>query len=116
MDNPSKTVAAAICRVDKRAGQAHEATEQQSIEARAENLLRDGPYGPYIADGDPGEWGGPGTLATIYMEPRGGSGDCTLPLDYYGNGLDMSCAASNLLPGHAFIEFVNAAVAVLCEG
>jgi len=109
----ARMVAEAICKVCRRAGQAWDAERHQTVAQRVENLLRDGPYGPYIADGDPHEWGGPGTLATIYMEAKGDDGDCMIPLEYYGDGMLVSIEASALLPGNAYIEFVNAAVAVV---
>jgi len=77
---------------------------------RVANLLRKGPYGVYVATGDPHGWGGGGAVATIYMEQKGGEGDCIMPLDYYDSGMEFSIDASDLLKD-AYIEFVNAAVA-----
>lgn len=109
----AKDVALAICRVSPMAGQELGRNTPQPVEVRAKNLLRDTKYGPYIADGDPSGWGGDGTVATLYLEPRGSNWDCVPPLDYYEGGLEVSCLASSLLPGGFYIEFVNAAVAVV---
>lgn len=102
-------VAIAIVKASDTAGKTF-GVEGESIATRVANLLRDGPYGPYIADGDPQEWGEGRALATIYMEQKGGDGDCHLPLDYYEEGFEVAAKASDLL-GDYFIEFVNAAVA-----
>lgn len=104
-------VATAIVKSCYRAGRTP-GVEGESNATRIKNLLRDGTYGPYIADGDPHQWGGHGAVATIYMEPKGDKGDCHLPLDYYGDGGEVAAKASDLLDGH-YIEFVNAAVAVV---
>ena len=108
-----KKVATAIVKASKRAGRTF-GVDGESNAARVANLLRDGTYGPYIADSDPQEWGGGSAVATIYMEQKGGAGDCFLPLDYWGEeqepALDVAAKASDLLPGH-YIEFINAAVA-----
>jgi hypothetical protein len=106
------TVAEAICRVSPKAGQSCAVQQAQTVEQRVENLLRyrDG-YGMYIEDGDPKGWGGGRALVTIYMERIGGADDCELPLDSWGNGMEVGLRASQLLPGEHFIEFINAAVA-----
>lgn len=120
----ARMVAEAICRVSSVAGYAYDRLgadgPPQPLAERVENLLRPRPpYGAYIVDGDPHGWDASGrTPVTIYMEQIGGEGDCMLPLDYYGeetgeDGFEVSAAASALLPGSAYIEFVNAAVAVV---
>lgn len=111
MTNPiARRVSKAIVQVNPQAGRTH-GVEDETPATRIENLLKDiGNYGPYIAEGDPHGWGGGGTLATIYMEPKGSPGDCEIPLDYYAGGLNYSCEASHIL-GDIYIEFVNAAVA-----
>lgn len=103
-------VATAIVEACSRAGRTFDAEHAESDATRIANLLRDGPYGPYIADGDPQEWSEGRAVATIYMETKGGKGDCHVPLEYYEDGFDVSAKASELLAGH-YIEFINAAVA-----
>ena len=107
-----KMVAEALATVNSRAGQACAVERQQSISTRAANLLR--PVGPYVvaAADDPGRWA-PDAHVIIYMEPKGTRDDCELPLDYYGDGLDVSMRASDRLPGGHYIEFINAAVAAV---
>ena len=106
-------VAEAIVKHSWRAGQAWSETEPQTEEERAENLLRPiGKYKAYIVGGDPYEWGGNSAVATILMEAKGTKGDCEVPLDYYGNGMDVSFKASAELGDH-YIEFVNPGVAVV---
>ena len=108
----AKTVALALAKANKLAGQQYNAEKTQSIKERAANLTQDlTPYGPYVADGDPQDWGGGHALVTIYMEPKGCKDDCIMPLSYYGDGFEVACKASDLLPGNAYIEFINAAVA-----
>lgn len=108
----ARTVARALCRANPFAGQQHNVLKRQTLKERTENLLREGPHGAYVVNGDPNGWGGGNdkVLVTIYMEPKGDKNDCAVPLDYYGNGFEISCAASDLL-GNAYIEFINAAVA-----
>lgn len=111
----ARVVAEAICSASERAGQDLSVTDPQSVKQRVENLLSDRHYcGPYIEEGDPKGWCA-GALATIYMEQQGGDFDCELPLEYWEDGMEVSLKASELLPGRAFIEFVNAAVAVVVE-
>ena len=87
MSSISERVAFAIASSSKWSGQSYESDKMQSVSARAENMLREvGSYGSYIVEGDPQMWGNGEALATIYMEPKGGTGDCMLPIDYYGNG------------------------------
>jgi len=109
MEGFAKKVALALVKASPKPGRR---TENDTDEERAENLLRSGKYGPYVADGDPHEWGGGGAVATIYMEQKGDKGDCAKPLDYYGDGFDVAFTASDYL-GDYYIEFVNAAVAVV---
>ena len=111
MSKFAKQVATAIVRSSYSAGRTF-GVEDETIEARAENLLRSGKHGPYVVDGDPNEWGGDGAVATIFMEQKGDAGDCHVPLDYYEGGFDVAFKASDLLPGF-YIEFINAAVAVV---
>ena len=104
-----------MAKANPRAGQSYSVEKPQSITQRAENMLADvGPYGPYIAPGDPCGWS-QGALATIFMEPKGGEGDCVMPMDYYSDGFDVAERASALM-GNYYIEFVNAAVAAVWEG
>lgn len=106
-------VARALAKTNPLAGQEHGVDKIQSVTRRAANMLDDsGPYGPYIAPGDPHGWS-PGALATIYMVPKGGQGDCIMPLDYWEGGPDAAARASDLLGGGLYIEFVNAAVAAV---
>tara|TARA_R100000963_G_scaffold33118_1_gene25220 strand:+ start:117 stop:467 length:351 start_codon:yes stop_codon:yes gene_type:complete len=108
-----RRVAEAIVKHSSRAGQAWSVTEPQTEEERAENLLRPtGRYKAYIVGGDPYGWVDGNAAATILMEPKGTKDDCEIPLEYYGNGFDVSCKASEELGDH-HIEFVNAAVAVV---
>ena len=108
-----RRVAEAIVKHSWRAGQAWSVTEPQTEEERAENLLKGcEKYGPYITAGDPKGWSSGASVATIYMEPRGTDGDCEVPFDYYGTGMDVSFKASAELGDH-FIEFVNPGVAVV---
>ena len=110
------TVAKAIAEVCPPAGQTHGASPQ-SVTVRAANLVADSPHGPYVEDGDPNGWGESADgsiIVTIYMEAKGHVGDCEVPLDYYEDGFVFAQAASDLLKTH-YIEFVNAAVAVVLE-
>ena len=103
-------VAVAIATVSQSAGQTHGALPE-SVEVRANNLLKDrGGFGPYIEEGDPRGWGNGHALATICMEQIGGTGDCGVPLKYYGDGMRVSIQASERMPGK-FIEYINPAVA-----
>lgn len=116
----SKRVALAIASVSKSAGQSYKyksvdkngnKRDFQSENTRVENMLRVGPYGAYIVDGDPQGWGEGEALATIYMEPKGGDNDCIMPLDYYETrSFDVASRASEIL-GNCYIEFINPAVA-----
>jgi hypothetical protein len=106
-NNISYQVATALVAVNKCAGNA---TDDETTEDRVQNLLRQGPYGAYVVDGDPSGWGHGKVLATIYMEQKGGHNDCGVPLDYHGHGGEHACRASQLLDG-MYIDFVNAAVA-----
>lgn len=99
-----KRVALALAKANSYAGYTKEG---ETVEQRADNLIRCG----YVVEGDPGEWS-EGALATIYMEPNGGPGDCGIPLDYWGRGMEHSFKASGYL-GDCYIEFVNAAVAAV---
>jgi hypothetical protein len=105
-------VALAITKSCKVAGQSYSEHEPQDAETRAKNLTKVfSKYGPYIADGNPyGHWDG--AVATILMEPKGVSGDCIPPLNYYDSGVDVSFEAGEKLKDH-YIDFVNAAVAVV---
>lgn len=105
----AREVAHAIATVNPEAGQPLGEEEPATIEERAENLLRDREYGAYIQDGDPKGWGGE---VFICMEQHGTSNDCGVPLDYWGDGMHHSLEASSLLED-GYIEFVNAAVAVV---
>lgn len=109
-------VARAIARANPLAGQSYDAAEQQTVEVRARNLIADHEWGPFIvsAKNDRGEWA-PGADVVIYMEPRGGDGDCCPPLDYYGGGYEHAATASSELGSH-YIDFVNAAVAAVYDG
>ena len=75
----ARSVALALCKVNPQAGQTHNVETPQTVEQRAENLLKETLYGPYVADGDPHDWGGGEALVTIYMEPKGVQGDCAPP-------------------------------------
>jgi len=110
MESISYRVAKALVQVSPSAGLKGEDPGAETEESRIQNLLRDGPYGVYVGEGDPNEWSGGGALATIYMEQKGGKGDCGKPLDYYGDGMTVAYHASELL-GDLYIEFINAAVA-----
>jgi len=107
----AKDVALALAKASISAGQAFGAHEQQSVEERAENMLRVGPHGAYVSDKDPGGWA-PSAPVIIYMETKGGEGDCYKPLDYYGDGFEVAFKASELMDGY-YIEFINAAVAAV---
>jgi len=107
MSDIAKRVALALAKANPYAGMSFSKEEKETVEERAENLLRLG----YVEAGDPYEWS-PGALATIYMEPRGGPGDCEIPLEYWGSGMEHSFRASEIL-GDSYIEFVNAAVAAV---
>jgi len=107
-----KKVAKAITLNCGSAGQAFGTLEPQSAEVRAENLLRDSKYGPYIVEGDPYGWTNGNAIATILLEQKGHSNDCHPPLDYWGSGLTVSHRASIALQDY-YIEFVNAAVAAV---
>jgi len=111
----AETVARAICEVCPRAGQALDVPEAQTSEERTQNLLRGAFTGPYLLEGDPHQWGGEDVICTIYLEQQGGSGDCEVPLEYYGDGHEVAIQASRLL-GYSFIEFINAAVACVYPG
>jgi hypothetical protein len=114
----AKDVALALAKANPLAGQAYDAIGVdyiQSVEARANNLLVVGQYGAYVVDGDPNGWSDCGAIATIYMESKGGEGDCVVPLDYYEDGHDYALSASDLLPENCYIEFINAAVAAVYE-
>lgn len=94
------------------AGQSYSDNDPQDAKTRAKNLTSNvGKYGAYIVDGDPYGWAD-NAVATILMEAKGVSEDCVIPLEYYGSGMDVSFRASEKLKGH-YIEFVNAAVAVV---
>ena len=108
----AKKVARALATSNPLAGQSHDVEKPQSISQRAANMLADvGMYGPYIAPGDPYGWSH-GALATIFMEPKGGKGDCVMPMDYWADGYAVAERASDLMDGY-YIEFVNAAVAAV---
>ena len=105
-------VALAIAESCGVAGQSYSEDDMQDARTRAKNLTsKVGSYGPYIVAGDPYGWS-ESAVATILMEPKGVSGDCVIPLDYYGDGMDVSFKASDKLKDY-HIEFVNAAVAVV---
>lgn len=108
----AKDVATALARVNPMAGQTCDSETPESVDQRAENLLRDTQYGPYIAKGDPYNWGGGEALFTILLEQKGVKGDCYPPMDYYEGGANHAYEASELLKD-AFIEFQNAAVALV---
>jgi hypothetical protein len=110
-------VALAICKESEIAGKRWDSQMKDSDhtpEQRARNLVVPiGNYGPYIVDGDPYEWGGGEALVTITMEAKGPWGDCEPPLDYYNpHSMDASCRASSHL-GDMYIEYYNAAVALV---
>ena len=107
-----RMVARAICEANPNAGQSHDTNAPQSTASRAANLVRC----EYVREGDPQGWGGGSALATVYLEPKGGAGDCAMPWSYWDDGLGVSIAASSRLglPSdgrHLYIENVNAAVA-----
>lgn len=105
-------VALAITESCNNAGQSFSSDDIQDAKARANNLIsNNGPHAPYILPGDPYGWS-EGALATILMEPRGTRGDCSVPIDYYGNGREVAHQASERLKD-CYIEFVNTAVAVV---
>lgn len=105
--NIAERVALALAKANPSAGAGY-TEEGETVEQRAENLIRCG----YVVEGDPGEWCDGDSLATIYMEPNGGAGDCMVPLDYWDRGMEHSFKASNYL-GDCYIEFVNAATAAV---
>jgi hypothetical protein len=111
----AKKVAEAIVKSSNVAGRTIGYVGNETNGQRVENLLRERKYGAYIVDGNPSEWGGIGTLATIYMEQCGGDKDCFVPLSYYNeNGEDgfiIADKASNIMNNCIWIEFINAAVA-----
>jgi len=116
----ARRVAIALCKANPLAGIPHEHFEEEAskcpltLTQRAENLLKEvGSYGAYVVEGDPGGWDG-GSLCTIYMEPKGGTGDVMMPLDYWGDGTEVAAQASGIL-GDVYIEFVNPAVAAVWE-
>ena len=108
-------VAHAICEANPKAGQSHDTNAQQPTASRARNLVRCG----YVREGDPQGWGGGSALVTIYLEPKGGAGDCVMPWSYWDDPSGVSIAASSRLiegsegdlPLRVYIENVNAAVA-----
>jgi hypothetical protein len=115
----ARVVAEALCRASDRVGRTLAGEGRETLEERVGNLLREiQTYGAYVVDGDPSEWADGGTaLATIYMEQKTDDDDDPgPPLEYYEDGLEVSLRASALLPGTAFIEFVNPAVALVWEG
>lgn len=111
MSLTAKDVATALAKVNFLAGQTCDSETPESVDQRAENLLRDTQYGPYIVEGDPYKWGS-GALFTILLEQKGVEGDCYPPMDFYEGGANHAYEASELLP-NAFIEFQNAAVALV---
>jgi hypothetical protein len=111
----SERVALALARANRLAGQPIENCDAiLPVEVRAANLLADSPWGPYVVEGDPYEWGHGRASATILLEQKGHKGDCHVPMDYYDGGIEVSCRASEILGDH-FIEFVNAGVACVYE-
>ena len=108
LDDWAEEAAKAICAVNPSAGMTSDGPND--IPTRVTRLLTGTQYGVYIAPGNPNGWGDSKTVATIYMEPKGDG--VAPPLEYYGNGMDVSFYASQKL-GDAYIEFVNAAVAVV---
>ena len=103
-------VARAICEANPKGGQSHDTNAPQPMASRAANLVRCG----YVREGDPQGWGGGSALATIYLEPKGGVGDCAMPWSYWDDGSGVSIAASSRLSlggRDLYIENVNAAVA-----
>lgn len=72
-----------------------------SPQARAQRLIDNG----YVHLGDKNGWT-TGAIATLFLECRGGAGDCEPPYDYWGN-----YDASFTYEGPGYVEFVNPAVA-----
>ena len=107
-------VATLLAETNPLAGQSHSVEAPQDVCTRATNLRTAvGPAGKYLAyvePGDPCEWGGEGVVATIFMEPKGGIGDCRLPIEYYNGGHEIAMRVSDKLREH-YIEFINPAVA-----
>ena len=103
-------IALAICEANPKAGQQHNIGPQQPTASRAANLVRC----EYVREGDPQGWGGGSALATVYLEPKGGAGDCVMPWSYWDDGHGVSIAASSRLALEGrdlYIENVNPAVA-----
>jgi hypothetical protein len=100
------SIAEAICRENPRTGTPHAYKGAPlSLEQRAKNIIALG----YVSLGDPYGWSR-GAAGTILMEPKGGRHDCPVPLDYYGDGLEVSLRAAEHMDPY-YIEFVNTAVA-----
>jgi hypothetical protein len=109
----SESVALAFATVNGLAGQSFDVDDLQDVKTRASNLLRRGPYGAYVQAGNAHGWGNDRTAVTVFMEAHGGPGDCMLPMDYYDGGYGTASQVSALLPGDWYIEFINAAVAIV---
>jgi hypothetical protein len=101
-------IAKALCKANVRTGKPYnkKGTSVLTLRQRSQNLIDIG----YVVGGDPYGWGGKHSIATILMEPKGGRPDCEPPMDYYGDGMEVSFRASDFLKTH-YIEFINAAVA-----
>lgn len=101
-------IALAFAKADKHAGASWDCFERLSEPplVRAHNLVNQG----YIQAGDPAGWSSGGKpIATVFVEPNGGEGDCVPPADYYsGRWPDITPH----LPGY-YWEWVNAAVALV---
>ena len=98
------------CKIVARAGQPDNVVKPLSAPKRAMVLIEQG----YVREA---VWAS-GSICEILMEPRGNTGDCGHPLDYYAGGEEASSKVSDLLTAEKtgatygwFIEFHNAAVA-----
>ena len=103
----AKDIAIAFCKADQRVGRSFMCEQHETVESRADNLVRCG----YIRLGDPGEWCSPDSkpVATIYAEQKGGEDDCIPPIEYYGR---RWVELGHFLPGY-YWEWNNPAVAHL---
>ena len=113
----AKQAALAFATVNSLAGQLFAVNETQSVEERAANLLNpDVGFGPYayIVAGDPLGWGNGLAMTTILCEQKGGNNDCYPPMDYW-DSYTIALAAAHKM-GSYYIEWVNAAVAVVFPG
>jgi hypothetical protein len=98
-------IALGITKGHSAAGMSYDDGADNSAEARAKRLVECG----YVHLGDKNGWTR-GALATLFLERKGGPGDCEPPYDYWE---EYEATFSYQGPGH--VEFVNAAVAGIYE-